>query len=290
MVRPGGRGALRRLFLEAPEGPPMSISAHRTTLKGEGGEPLGWLITFDDTSDLERAQRQEAWREVARRIAHEIKNPLTPISLAAQRLQRRFSERLKGQEDAPVFEECASVIIRQVESMRKLVDEFSQFARLPQADPKPSDIVQAAQESLALFREAHGGISFSLKVEKRPPVFPFDRAQLGRAVSNLLSNAASAVKGSGEVEVEVSLDDDFCAVITVSDDGEGIPPGMKDKIFEPYVTTGGGQGLGLSIVKAIASDHGGSIAAFPRKPKGTSFRLSIPMKGASGDSPSEAKK
>ncbi|MDR2460445.1 MAG: HAMP domain-containing protein [Deltaproteobacteria bacterium] len=271
----GGPPPKGAIYLELPDGETLSLMVFQAKLKDEDNLTIGWLITFDDISELEKAQRLSAWREVAKRIAHEVKNPLTPISLAAQRLKRRFSDKLKGDPEAPIFEECTSVIIRQVDNMRSLVDEFSQFARLPQANPKPSDILEVINDSLTLFREAHTGIDFSLLVKQTPEIFSFDPVQMGRVISNLLANAASAINGVGKVEIEVDLDELQGVVITISDDGPGLSPGIRDSIFEPYVTTGG-QGLGLSIVKTIVGDHGGYVRVLDRKPKGTSFRLSLP--------------
>ncbi|MDR1038789.1 MAG: HAMP domain-containing protein [Deltaproteobacteria bacterium] len=266
------------LRLALPGGDSLSLMVDRAPLKGEGGDTLGWLITFDDISELEKAQRLSAWREVARRIAHEIKNPLTPISLAAQRLNRRFGPRLESEEDYGVFTESTGVIIRQVDGMRRLVDEFSQFARLPQADPRPSDISRVAEEAVALFRGAQPGVEFSLNVPERPPLFLFDPEQIGRAVANLISNACRAVKGAGKVVLDVGFDPDSGVELTVSDDGPGIPPEIRERVFEPYVTGGDGQGLGLAIVKAIVTDHGGFVRVFDRTPKGTAFTLTLPFK------------
>ncbi|MDR3153367.1 MAG: HAMP domain-containing protein [Deltaproteobacteria bacterium] len=273
-----GRPPKGHVRLSLPGGETLSLMADRARLKGEGGAFMGWLITFDDISELEKAQRLSAWREVARRIAHEIKNPLTPIALAAQRLKRRFAERLGDEEDFHVFEECTEVIARQVDGMRRLVDEFSRFARLPQAAPRPADITKTAEEAVALFREANPGIAFSLKLWHRPPPFLFDPEQLGRALSNLLSNACAAVKGAGSVEIEIDQDPEAGVELTVSDDGPGVPEAIRDHVFEPYVTTGDGQGLGLAIVKAIVSDHGGLVRVYGRKPRGTSFTVTLPFR------------
>jgi two-component system nitrogen regulation sensor histidine kinase NtrY len=257
--------------------------ADRAPLRGEDGGILGWLVTFDDVSELEKAQRLSAWREVARRIAHEIKNPLTPISLAAQRLARRFRARMEaGDPDLAVLEESTEVIIRQVDGMRRMVDEFAQFARLPQADPRPSDLARTAEDAAALVRGAHPGIDISVNLTTPPPPFLFDPEQIGRAVTNLLSNACRAVGGSGKVEVEVGLDPVLGAELTVSDDGPGIPAEIRDRIFEPYVTGGEGQGLGLAIVKAIVNDHGGFVRVYDRKPRGTSFTMTLPFREAGG--------
>jgi two-component system nitrogen regulation sensor histidine kinase NtrY len=276
---PPPRGHLR---LALANGESLSLTVDRAPLKGEGGDTLGWLITFDDVSELEKAQKLSAWREVARRIAHEIKNPLTPISLAAQRLNRRFASRLEGEEDYQVFEESTEVIIRQVDGMRRLVDEFSQFARLPQADPRPSDIAKVAEEAVALFREAHPLVDFALEIPARPPMFLFDPEQIGRVVANLVSNACRAVKGAGKVTIDIDMDPVSGVELSVSDDGPGVPAEIRDRIFEPYVTGGEGQGLGLAIVKAIVSDHGGFVKVFDRWPKGTSFTVTLPFREARG--------
>jgi two-component system nitrogen regulation sensor histidine kinase NtrY len=257
----------------------LSLTVRRGPLLNEEGRSLGFLITFDDVSELERAQRRAAWREVARRIAHEIKNPLTPISLSAQRLRRRFAERLSAEADAAVFDECTAVIIRQVENMRRLVNEFSQFARLPEISPRPADFVKVAEEALALFRSAHPMLAFSLGVRRPPGVFVFDPEQIGRVVTNLLANSAAATGGRGRVDLSVDLDPLTGVSLTVSDDGPGLSPEMKDRVFEPYVTTGpDGHGLGLAIVSAIVRDHGGYVRVADNLPAGTSFTVTIPYR------------
>ena len=242
---------------------------------------MGFLITFDDLSELERAQRLAAWREVARRIAHEIKNPLTPISLSAQRLRRRFGRRLMEDPDGEIFDECTAVIIRQVENMRRLVNEFSQFARLPEISPKPADLAKVAEEALALFRSAHPDMAFELEIGRRPGAFVFDPEQIGRVITNLLANSAAATGGRGRVVLKVDLDDLTGASLAVSDDGPGLSPELKDRVFEPYVTTGpDGRGLGLSIVSAIVRDHGGFVRVADNQPRGTSFIVTLPYRRA----------
>ena len=216
---------------------------------------------------------------MARIIAHEIKNPLTPISLSAQRLRRRFGERLSSHEDAPIFDECTAVIIRQVENMRRLVSEFSEFARLPEISPKPEDLVSVAREALALFRSAHAGLKFELKVKRAPEIFIFDPEQIGRVITNLLANSAAATGGRGRVDLTIDLNDLTGVSLTVSDDGPGLSPELKDRVFEPYVTTGpDGGGLGLSIVMAIVRDHGGFIRVADNQPSGTSFIVTLPYR------------
>jgi two-component system nitrogen regulation sensor histidine kinase NtrY len=253
------------------------FTASRARLKDGEGRTLGYIVTFDDLSELEKAQRLSAWREVARRIAHEVKNPLTPISLAAQRLQRRFAKKLADDPDGPIFAESLAVIVRQVENMRCLVDEFSQFARLPQSKPEPASLVKVVEEALTLFRAAHPHIDFSLKVLREPPIFNFDPAQMGRAVTNLLANSAQAMGGVGRVEASVDLDPLSGVILAVSDDGPGLPPETRDRIFEPYVTSGSGQGLGLTIVKTIVADHNGYIRALDRESGGLSIVITLPL-------------
>ncbi|MDR1487137.1 MAG: HAMP domain-containing protein [Deltaproteobacteria bacterium] len=266
-------------FVELDANRTLSLTLRRTTLNDEEGRELGFLVTFDDLSELEKAQRLAAWQEVARRIAHEIKNPLTPISLSAQRLRRRFNERLAAEDDWAVFDECTTVIIRQVESMRNLVNEFSQFARLPAINPKPADFVAVVNESLSLFRTAHPGLKFSLTVLTPPDIFVFDPGQIGRVVTNLLTNSAVATEGHGAIEVQIDLDGLTGVRLTISDDGPGLSSEVRDRLFEPYVTsTKDGQGLGLTIVSAIVRDHGGFIRVFDNQPKGTSFVVTIPYR------------
>ncbi|MDR2141604.1 MAG: HAMP domain-containing protein [Deltaproteobacteria bacterium] len=265
-----------RVYVETEE-KTLSLMVSRQDLREEDGQPMGTLLTFDDLSELEKAQRLAAWREVARRIAHEVKNPLTPISLAAQRLSRRFGARLSD-EDGKIFQECSEVIIRQVENMRSLVDEFSQFARLPQINPRPADLAKVVEGSLALFRQAHPGLSLRLEIKKPVGEFVFDPEQIGRVIANLLLNSTKATGGQGQVEITIDQDDLGGARLVVADDGPGLPPEVRDRVFEPYVSQGqGGQGLGLAIVKAIISDHGGFIRVGDRQPQGTIFTIHLPL-------------
>ncbi|MDR2300978.1 MAG: HAMP domain-containing protein [Deltaproteobacteria bacterium] len=258
----------------------LSLTLSRTKLKDEDGSEIGDLVTFDDISELEKAQRMAAWREVAKRIAHEIKNPLTPISLSAQRLMRRFGDQIAPGGDREIFEECTSVIVRQVENMRNLVDEFSQFARLPEINPKPANFVEVIEESLSLFRSAHSGLEFTLTVKKAPKTFAFDPEQIGRVVTNLLANSAAATNGHGKIDLVIDIDELAGVSLTVSDNGPGLKPEVRDRIFEPYVTSGHGEGkgLGLSIVNTIVRDHEGFIRVTDNPPRGTSFIVTIPYR------------
>ena len=256
-----------------------SLRVKLAPLAGEKEEILGHLLTFDDLTELEKAQRLATWREVARRIAHEVKNPLTPIQLSAGRLRRRFSKRLAGQEDAAIFEECTSVIIRQVEEMKKLVDEFSRFARLPEIKPQPGDFVRMLNESLALFRQAHKKVDFRLETKCVPPVFAFDPDQMGRVMTNILNNAVTALGGEGRVDLSLETDDIIGLRLTISDNGPGLAPAVRDQVFDPQVTTkSDSQGLGLAIVRTIISDHGGFIRAQNRREGGARFIIEMPLR------------
>ncbi|MDR1395020.1 MAG: HAMP domain-containing protein [Deltaproteobacteria bacterium] len=255
----------------------LFLTVSRQALKNEEGQVFGTLLTFDDLSELEKAQRLAAWQEVAKRIAHEVKNPLTPISLAAQRLLRRFGPRLDSSEDGAVFRECTEVIIRQVENMRNLVSEFSQFARLPQLNPRPASLAEAAEEILSLFRQAHPDMTYRLEVKTPLADFLFDPEQMGRVITNLLANSTQAAREKGQVTITLDLDSLTGVTMIVADTGPGLPPEVKDRIFEPYVTSGeGGQGLGLAIVRTIINDHGGFIRVTDNKPQGTAFIIQLP--------------
>ncbi|MDR0355288.1 MAG: HAMP domain-containing protein [Deltaproteobacteria bacterium] len=267
------------VFLEVGE-KVLSLSVSRAKLRDEEGRDIGSLITFDDISELEKAQRLAAWREVAKRIAHEIKNPLTPISLSAQRLRRRFGQLPETAEEREIFEECFAVIVRQVENMRQLVDEFSQFARLPEINPEPADFIKVVEENTSLFRSAHPDMHFSLRILNRPGVFIFDPKQLGRVVTNLLTNAAAATNGQGKVDLTVDLDETVGVSLSVSDNGPGLKPEVRKRLFKSDVSTfpGEGKGLGLTIVDVIVRDHDGFIRVEDNKPNGAIFKVTIPYR------------
>ncbi len=237
--------------------------------RGEGGwRGFGFVATFDDITELQAAQRKAAWADVARRIAHEIKNPLTPIQLAAERLKRRFAKEILS--DPETFTQCADTIVRHVGDIGRMVDEFSAFARMPQPVIRPEDVGRVAREALILQRTAHPEISYGTDLPERGPVVPCDRRLLGQALSNLLLNAADAVAmraGAGRIEVSLrqiapadSETGDGEVVIGVADDGIGLPQGDRARLTEPYVThKPKGTGLGLAIVKKIMEDHGGRV-------------------------------
>lgn len=258
-------------------GKSFSLLVHLTTLKDEEGRPLGFVAVFDDLTQLMKAQRVAAWREVARRIAHEIKNPLTPIQLSAQRLRKRYLEKLD--QDGTVFDECTQTIVKQVEELKGMVNEFSNFARMPASNPTPNHLNEIIQETLVLFKEGHKDVRFDF-VPNDLPVFNLDRDQMKRVMINLLKNSLAAVDKEGEIRVETSYDPKLQMVrLEVSDNGYGISEEDKGRLFEPYYSTKkSGTGLGLTIVNAIIADHNGYIRVRDNKPRGTTFLIELPVR------------
>ena len=248
-----------------------------TTLKDENNEFMGTVVVFDDLTQLLKAQRMAAWREVARRIAHEIKNPLTPIQLSAQRLRRRYLDRFSA--DDIVFDECTTMIIKQVDDLKNLVNEFSSFARMPASNPSLNNLNDVLNEALVLFQEGHKEIQFQLQTDPDLPAFSLDREQIKRVAINLLDNAVAAVNGNGQITVETSFNKDLrIATLKISDNGRGIPAEDKPRLFEPYFSTKkSGTGLGLAIVSTIISDHNGYIRVRDNEPQGTHFIVELPI-------------
>jgi len=255
-------------------GRPRSFLAYINVLHDEVGQNMGVVMVIDDLTELEKAQRMAAWREVARRIAHEVKNPLTPISLSAQRLRRKYSQQI----NEPVFDECTQMIINHVELIRNLVNEFSAFARFPTADLKPCELTPIIEESVALYREGHTGIDFDAQIEEDLPTMNLDRQQIKQAMINLLDNAVTAVRSKGKISVVVTHDAILKLVrIEVADDGVGISEEDKIRLFEPnFSTKKAGMGLGLTIVNSIITDHNGRISAQDNHPCGAKFVIELP--------------
>lgn len=248
-----------------------------TVMRDDNDEFVGTVVVFDDLTQLMKAQRMAAWREVARRIAHEIKNPLTPIQLSAQRLRKRYLSRFSA--DEPVFDECTAMIVTSVDELKSLVDEFSNFARMPAAHPSVNNINEIIREALTLFQEAHRTIQFSFTPDSDMPPLLLDRDQIKRVFINLLDNAVAALNGSGEVALTTSQNHDLhIAICTVADTGHGITPEDRQRLFEPYFSTKkSGTGLGLAIVNTIISDHNGFIRVKDNFPKGTVFVIELPI-------------
>ncbi len=238
--------------------------AHRRLLNVRLGAEMtdervdGFVITFDDITELAAAQRKAAWSDVARRIAHEIKNPLTPIQLSAERLKRRFLAEIHS--DPETFMQCADTIVRQVGDIGRMVDEFSAFARMPQPVMRLEDIGQVARDALMLQQHARPDIHFTAEIPQGGVTASCDRRLIGQALTNLLQNAADAIAsrpGAGEITLAIA-DVGNELHISVADDGIGLPEAERNQLTEPYVTTKEkGTGLGLAIVKKMMEDHNG---------------------------------
>ena len=259
------------------EGKSLSLLINLTALRDEEGKPLGVVAVFDDLTQLIKAQRMAAWREVARRIAHEIKNPLTPIQLSAQRLRKRYWEKI--QPDGMVFDECTRTIVKQVEELKGMVNEFSNFARMPASRPTPNQLNEIIQESLVLFQATQKQIRFEFAPADLP-VVNVDREQMKRVMINLIKNSLTAIEKEGTIKIQTNYDPKLQTVrLEVSDDGCGISDEDKSRLFEPYFSTKkAGTGLGLTIVNAIIADHNGYIRVRDNKPKGTTFLIELPVR------------
>lgn len=254
----------------------MTLLVTVSILYDEEGQYLGIVVVLDDLTELVKAQRMAAWREVARRIAHEIKNPLTPIQLSAQRLRRKYLTRFTA--DGAVFDECTRTIINQVEELKLLVNEFSSFARMPTANPVPTDLTEIVQETVSLFRESHPATGFLFQPQSSLPLLDLDREQMRRVMINLLDNAVAAVKEEGEIRVTASFDEILKIIrLEIADNGPGIPAEDKIRMFEPYFSTKKkGTGLGLAIVSNIIADHQGFIRVRDNQPRGTIIVIELP--------------
>jgi len=259
------------------KGKSLSLLVHLAALKDEGGKSIGVVAVFDDLTQMLKAQRMAAWREVARRIAHEIKNPLTPIQLSAQRLRKRYLENLH--DDGEVFDECTQTIVRQVEELKGMVNEFSNFARMPASQPTPNHLNAIIRETLVLFQEAHKEVRFEF-IAHDLPILSIDRDQMKRVMINLIENSLAAIDGKGEIRIQTDYDPKLQMIrLEFTDDGCGIPDEDKGKLFEPYFSTKrSGTGLGLTIVNAIIADHNGYIRVRDNKPKGTTFLIELPVR------------
>ncbi len=276
-ARRSARGTVERpLHLVLPQ-QTLYLLLKTTVLKDEAGRDLGVVIVFEDLTELERAQRLAAWREVARRIAHEVKNPLTPIKLAAQRLQRRYTERL-GEGDQ-VFQECTQIIINQVDELKNLVNAFSRFAKLPQLTLAPQDLNALVQETMLLYQEFQPRVNLEFHPDPQLPPLLLDREQVKRLLLNLLDNAIAAIDGPGRITVSLRRHPaDGRVELTVADNGRGVPEHDKVRIFEPYFSTKrGGTGLGLAIVNSIVAEHQGHIRVENNTPRGAKFIIDLPM-------------
>jgi two-component system nitrogen regulation sensor histidine kinase NtrY len=255
-----------------------TLVVNAVSLTDEAGEHLGKLAVFEDLTQLVKAQRIAAWREVARRIAHEIKNPLTPIQLSIQRARKKYLEH--SPDYSQVFLEATETITAQVEELKRLVDEFSRFARLPSINPAPVDVQAIIEDALKLYRQHRKGIEFLTSFQASPLVINGDAEQLKRVFINLIENSLEAIEGEGSISFETGLDPVEKTVrVRVSDTGHGLPERDRDKLFLPYFSTKkGGTGLGLAIVSDIVGEHKGEIAVEDNTPRGTTFSLEFPLR------------
>ena len=254
----------------------LSLLVNVTAMYDENDKYMGTLIVFDDLTQLLNAQRIAAWREVARRLAHEIKNPLTPLQLSAQRLRRQAMKKSPRYEE--IFEECTQTIVDEVDGLRHLVDEFSRFARMPAVVKKPIDLHELLKNTLTSYSTYYKNIRFRGRFSKEVPVLPADTRQLRQVFVNLLDNAIQAMGEQGEILVQTFYDAQRKIVtIRTLDTGPGISDDLKERLFIPYFSTkGSGRGLGLAIVHKIIGEHGGSIKIEDNEPQGTVFVIEIP--------------
>ncbi len=238
---------------------------------------LGKVIVFEDITELDKMQRMAAWREVARRIAHEIKNPLTPIKLSAQRLEKRYGPDM---EDA-TFEECTKLIVKQVEYLEQMVKEFSSFAKLPDVTLEYDDLLSLLEEMINLFQHSHTSISWDYIPDENLPRLKFDRAAMKRVLINLFTNAVEVLKDVSEPEVKVwgyYQSSSKHAILEIADNGPGFSSEERSRMFEPYFSQKkGNTGLGLTIVKSIVNDHRGFVEVKPNTPQGSVFIIELPV-------------
>ena len=263
----GRQRALQQQIQLTRDGRERTVTVRITTEQAQGGA-RGFVVTLDDITDLVSAQRTSAWADVARRIAHEIKNPLTPIQLSAERIRRKYGKVIVS--DREVFDQCTATIVRQVDEIKRMVDEFSSFARMPKPAIAEQDLTEIAKQNLFMMRVAHPDLDFTFSARgldgAERVTAAFDIRLLSQALTNILKNAVEAVAavpeaelGKGRVDLALGLEDEF-AVIEVTDNGKGFPAEGRQRLLEPYMTTReGGTGLGLAIVSKVLEEHGGGI-------------------------------
>ena len=265
-LRDGTGGAVQEEVRLTRKGKQESLLVRMSTRQSEAGDLEGFVVAFDDVTDLVSAQRMAAWGDVARRIAHEIKNPLTPIQLSAERIKRKFASQVRDHED---LEQYTDVIVRQTNDLRRIVDEFSKFARMPEPDRRDCDLAALLKGAVLLQENGQPGVRFVKDIPAGELHLDLDPTMIGQAFTNLIKNAGEAIESyqekakpsgfSPEIRVTLSADDSE-AVIRIMDNGTGLPPD-RARLFEPYVTTREkGTGLGLPIVKKIIEEHGGTLA------------------------------
>ncbi len=268
------------MTLEGPmeaEGKFLTIGLNGSRMKDEANKDLGIVLIFENLTELIKAQKVAAWQEVARRVAHEIKNPLTPIQLSAQRLRKKFFE--KAPDFERIFDESTTVIVNEVTSLKHMVDEFSKFARLPAPHMAHQSFHDVVNEVLPLYQGMHKDVELIVDMDEALPPLNFDREQLKRVLVNLLDNAIQAMNQTGRVWLTTKYDTKRRrAIVSVADEGPGIAPEDQEKLFVPYFTRKKtGTGLGLAIVRRIITDHEGQIEAGHNQPKGAVFTFELPI-------------
>ncbi len=259
------------------QGKLLTMGLNLSRMRNEAGKDLGFVFVFEDRTELIKAQKTAAWQEVAQRVAHEIKNPLTPIQLATQRLRKKFFE---GSSDfKAIFEQSTNVIVNEVGSLKRMVDEFSKFARIPAPHMTKESLHDIIEKVSALYRGGHHDVEFIPDFDFSVPDINIDREQMRRVFVNLFDNAIQAMKQKGRVWVSTKMDGKHKRVrITVADEGLGIPQGDQGKLFVPYFSRKRmGTGLGLAIVHRIVTDHNGTIQASNRDPQGALFTIELPV-------------
>ncbi|SLM48371.1 Sensor histidine kinase [Nitrospira japonica] len=259
------------------EGKFLTIALHGSRMKDEMNQDLGIVLVFEDLTELLKAQKVAAWQEVARRVAHEIKNPLTPIQLSAQRMRKKFFE--KASDFERVFDESTNVIVNEVTSLKHMVDEFSKFARLPAPQLVQQSLHDVINEVVALYRGAHKDIELVVSLDEDLPPLKFDWEQIKRVLVNLLDNSIQAMSQKGRLWLTTQYDTKRRrAVVSIADEGSGIALEDQEKLFVPYFTRKKtGTGLGLAIVRRIITDHEGHIQAGNNHPKGAIFTFELPV-------------
>ncbi len=259
------------------QGKLMTIVVNGSRMRDEANKDLGFVLVFEDLTELIKAQKVAAWQEVARRVAHEIKNPLTPIQLSAQRLRKKFFEKSPDLEQ--VFDDATKVIIDEVSSLKHMVDEFSKFARLPAPQMARQSLHDVIQEVVTLYRAAHKDLELIVDLDEDLPAINFDREQMKRVLVNLFDNAIQAMNQKGRLWIGSKYDTKRKrAVVTVADEGPGIAQEDQDRLFVPYFTRKKtGTGLGLAIVRRIITDHEGLIQAGNNHPRGAVFTFDLPV-------------
>ncbi|HEY7296646.1 MAG TPA: PAS domain-containing sensor histidine kinase [Xanthobacteraceae bacterium] len=275
-----------------------NLSVRVTSEQSTAGQP-GYVITLDDITELVAAQRTSAWADIARRIAHEIKNPLTPIQLSAERLRRKYGSVIK--EDAAIFHQCTDTIVRQVDDIKRMVDEFSQFARMPKPVIGTEDVADVLRQTVFLQRVSNADIDIEVAIAEDPMPARFDRRLISQALTNIIKNATEAISavppgelGKGRIQISATRDGGNI-IIDVIDNGIGLPKENRSRLLEPYVTTREkGTGLGLAIVGRILEEHGGRIELYDAAEKlpgqrGAWMRLVFAAEPVSGSEKSDAK-